>query len=38
MDKEIYNKLNSPDIVIVIKVRRLEQCGRVIRMDGERTV
>jgi hypothetical protein len=38
MNQEIYNKFKSPDVITVIKVRRLEWLGRVVRMDGERTV
>jgi hypothetical protein len=35
---EIYNKLKSPDIVVVVKVHRLECHGHVVRMDGKKTV
>jgi hypothetical protein len=38
MNKEIYNKFRSPDIVTVIEVCRLEWLGHIVRMDGERTV
>jgi hypothetical protein len=38
MNQEIYNKFKPPDIFTVIKVCRLEWLGRVVRMDGERTV
>jgi len=34
----LYNKFKCPDIVTVIKVRRLEWLGRVVRMKGEGTV
>lgn len=34
MNQEIYNKLNFPDIVTLIKVQRLEWSGHVVRMDG----
>jgi hypothetical protein len=34
----VYKKFKSPDILAVIKVRRLEWLGHVVRMDGERTV
>jgi hypothetical protein len=37
-NSQIYNKFKSPDIVILIKVSRLEWLGHVVRMDGERTV
>jgi hypothetical protein len=33
MNHEIYNKFQSPDTVTVIKVRRLEKLGHVVRMD-----
>jgi hypothetical protein len=38
LNQEIYNKFKSPDIMTVIKVQRLEWCGHVVRMDGDRTV
>jgi hypothetical protein len=38
MDQEIYNKFKSPNILTVVKVRRLEWLGHVVRMDGARTV
>jgi hypothetical protein len=38
MNEEIYNKFKSPYVVTVIKVRRLEWLGYVVRMDGARTV
>jgi hypothetical protein len=38
VDQDIYNTFKSPDIVIVIKVGRLESLGHLARMDGERTV
>jgi hypothetical protein len=38
MNEEIYNKFKSPNIVTVIKVRRLEWLGHVVRMDGARIV
>jgi hypothetical protein len=34
MYQEIYNKFKSPDIVTVIKVRRFEWFGHVVRMDS----
>jgi hypothetical protein len=33
-----FNKFKSPDTVTVVKVRRLEWLGHVMRMDGERTL
>ena len=36
MNQEIYNTFKSPDIVTVIKIRRLALLERV-RTDGERT-
>jgi hypothetical protein len=38
MNLEIYNKFKSPDIATVVKVRRLEWLGHVVRVDGERAV
>lgn len=37
-NQKLYNRLQSPDIVMVIEVHRLEWLGNVVRMDGERTV
>jgi hypothetical protein len=33
MNKEIYNEFQSPDILPVMKVQRLERFGPVVRMD-----
>jgi hypothetical protein len=38
MNQEIYNKFKYPNIVTVIKVRRLEWLGHVVRIDGARIV
>jgi hypothetical protein len=38
MNQEIYNKFKTPDIVTVIKVRRLQCHGHVVRLGSERTV
>jgi len=38
MNEEIYYNFKYPDIVTIIKGRRLEWLGHVIRMDGERAV
>ena len=38
MNKAISNKFKSPGMVTVIKVRRLEWLGHVVRVEGERTV
>jgi hypothetical protein len=35
MNQEIYNNFKSPNIITVLKVRRLEWLGHV-RMDGAR--
>jgi hypothetical protein len=37
MNHEIYNKFKTPDILTVMKVRRLEWLGHVATMDGEVT-
>jgi len=37
-NEKLYNRLQSPDIVVVIEVHRLEWLGDIVRMDGERTV
>jgi len=37
-NQEIYNKFKSPDIITVIKVRRLELVGNVAITDGKGTV
>jgi hypothetical protein len=37
-NQKLYNRLQSPDIVMVIEVHRLEWLGDIVRMDGERTV
>jgi hypothetical protein len=37
-NQQLYNRLQSPDIVMVIEVHRLEWLGDIVRMDGERTV
>jgi hypothetical protein len=34
----VYNKFKSPDILTVIKVRRLEYVGHDVGMNGERMV
>jgi hypothetical protein len=36
--RKIDNKFKSPNIVTVIKVRRLEWLGHVVRTDGAGTV
>jgi hypothetical protein len=36
-NQEIYNKFKCRDTVTVVKVRRLEWPGHVVRMDGEGT-
>jgi hypothetical protein len=38
VNQETYNKFQSRDIVTVIKVRRFERLGHVVRMDSVRTV
>jgi hypothetical protein len=38
MNQKIYNKFKSPDMLTVIKVRRLEWLGQIVRMDGEKAV
>lgn len=38
MNQENYNKLKTPDIVIIIEVLRLDWLGHFLRTDGERTV
>jgi ubiquitin-protein ligase len=38
MNQEIYNKFKPPNILIAIKVRRLEWLGHFVRMDGARRV
>jgi hypothetical protein len=38
MNKEIYNKFKSPDIVTEVQGRRFEWLEHVVRLDGERTV
>jgi hypothetical protein len=38
MSQEVCNKFKSIDNVTVIKVSRLEWVGRVVRVDGTRTV
>jgi hypothetical protein len=37
-ESESYNKFKSPDIITVIKVRRLELVGNVVITDGKGTV
>ena len=37
-NKDISNNFKPPGTLTVIKVRRLEWCGRVVRMDGERKI
>jgi len=37
-NQEVYNKFKSPDIITVIKVRRLEMVGNVAITDGKGTV
>jgi len=37
-NQKLYNRLQSPDIVMEIEVHRLEWLGDVVRIDGERTV
>jgi hypothetical protein len=37
-NQEVYNKFKSPDIITVIKVRRLELVGNVAITDGKGTV
>lgn len=37
-NQKLYNRLQSPGIVIVIEVHRLEWLGDVVRMGSERTV
>jgi hypothetical protein len=34
MNKGIYNKFQSPDILPVMKVQRLERLGPAVRMDA----
>ena len=38
LNQEICNTFKTPDIVTVVKVRRLEWLGHVVRVDGERAV
>jgi hypothetical protein len=38
MNQEVYNKFKSPGIVTVIKARRLEWLGHVVRMDSKMRV
>ena len=38
LNQEMYNKFKSLDIVTVVKVRRLEWLGNVVRLDCERAV
>jgi len=38
MDQEIYSKFKSPGIVTVIKVRRYQWLGHVVRMGSAATV
>ena len=38
LNKVVWNKLNSPGIVTLIKICGLEWLGEFVRMDGERTV
>ena len=33
-NKKVYSKFKSPDILNMIKVRRLKWLGNVVRMDG----
>ena len=37
-NQEIYNKVKSPDIITVIKVRRLELGGNIAITDGKGTI
>lgn len=37
MNHELYDKFKSPDIIAIIKVRRLEWLGHVMRMQNQRT-
>jgi hypothetical protein len=38
LNKEMFDKFKSPDIVTVCTVHRLEWLGHGVKMDGERTV
>jgi hypothetical protein len=38
MSQEIYNKIKSPDIAMVIEVCRMEWLWYVVRMDGVMSV
>jgi hypothetical protein len=38
MNQDIYNELKPPGIVTVVKVRRFEWLGRIVRLDCERAV
>jgi hypothetical protein len=38
MNQEIYNEFKFPDIITVIRVRRFEWLGHVVRMENAGTV